>query len=365
MMESAEEIQAKIEQLECRWMIGSGEQQLTHDLIPLQWQPLLGDLDGERQALLALAIYSQHQAMLFEPEAATGLSAKPDLPDLNIPCLPPGIRACFRRVLAGIKQQSEIKITHLLQLLFQRGFSAHPADWLPSPKDDDLPAVYWSWCSWVSNELSIAEEDVELTAQTWNDFYPAERLRMLRIMRLKEPLAARELIQACALQESAEKRLKIIGILATNLSQEDSAFLQSLTKNRSQKVALLATQYLARLGIGQQEIAGEDMADPAQDLGETFELKKAGLLNKGYRLLPVKLKSKKQQAIRSELLQTTPLLEFAKALHIETERLLASWQFSNNRDYDNQSFLANAINTVPDNLIHVLLKNILRQLNTR
>jgi hypothetical protein len=360
MLENAEGVQNKIEQLECRWITGDGGQ-LPPDLLPLQWQPVLEHLENEQQTLYALALYSQHEAMLFEPEAATNLVAKPDLPDLALPCLPPGIRPCFRRVLEAIKPYPEITITQVLQLLQQRGFSAHPADWLPTSQDGDLPPMYHPWCNWIFSNKS-SELTLQLTSQTWDDLYPADRLRLLQSLRMKDPRAARDLIQAHASKESAEKRLKIIQLLAINLSEEDSSLLESLTTNRSQKVALLAKQYLARLGAGQQEMSDEECSEQAQDLTETFELKKTGLLKKGYKLFPVKLKSKKQQAVRSELLNKVPLPAFAQALDIELHVLLTSWQFSNNRDHDNQSFVANAVNTLPDALFPVLLENILNQL---
>src|SRR5690606_16100062 len=111
-------------------------------------------------------------------------------------------------------------------------------------------------------------------------------------------------------------------------------------------VALLAMQYLARLGMGHGVSEDENAEAMARELAETYELKKGGILKKGLKLLPIKLKSKKQQSVRSELLQKIPVGLFAHALSIDVKELLMYWQFSENRDHDNQSFIVNAVNNI-------------------
>lgn len=366
----AAEEQQLIEQLQRRWMVGSKDP-LSEEQLPRDWRPLLQDQSAERKSLLALAILSQHQALLLTPEADSDLKAKPDLPALDLPSIHSHLRPLFRRNLDNIKKLSGIELRHLLQLLLQRNCTAHPADWLPSPKDEDSPSVYWPWCRWVSSELAGGDDasTESLTTENWDSFYPAQRLSILRELRHQDRHAARELIYACVHRETAEKRLKIIETLAINLSQDDGEFLQSLTQDRSQKISSLASQYLARLGLGQPlttgtGAAGEDSAAQAKELAEGYELKKVGLIRARYKLVPRKLKSKKQQAVRSELLQNVSFREFASALGMEEHSLAANWQFTENRDHDNQCFIISAANTMPDEHMAVLLESLLAQIES-
>jgi hypothetical protein len=354
----------RIEQLHQRWLIGADNSGISLDQLPEGWQPLLEGETPERRALIALALCAQQQTLLFEYEATQDLKTGPDLPQLEFPVLSPELRPLFRRSLEVIRKQQGVSINHFLELLLHRKMVAHPADWLPSA-NDQVPQVYWPWSQWVSNELTSHHhaEDEAITTENWDDFFPAERLARLTQLRRRDSDAARELISQCAANEPAEKRLKIIEVLAHNLNQHDAGFLQSITQDRSRKIAQLATQYLARLGIGQERIEGESIENQAKELAEWYEIKSTGLFRKRTVLVPRKLKSKKQQSIRSEQIQNIPLLDLSRALGISAEELVSIWQFSENRDHDNYAFVSNAANTLADDLIHKLLTSAINQLD--
>lgn len=359
-----EQEQQQVERLLRGWIVG-GAPAPTLDQLPSSWQPLLQEAPPERQTLLALALCSQYQTLLFESQSSAELQTFPDLPELALPPLADNLRPLFRRLLAALNKQGGIGPGPLLQLLLQRGVSAHPADWLPTPQDEGLPKIYWPWSRWVAHQNTSSDEDDEpLSAENWDEFFPAERLMQLREMRLTDPDGARALIEQCADREPADKRLRIIEVLATNLSEADGEYLQSLTNNRSQKISRLACQFLARQGIAVNGENDEQDSSIAKELADGFEVKQAGLLRKRTQIIPLKLKSKKQQAIRSELLQKVLFQELAEALQVEESVLAAGWQFSANRDGDNHAFVLSALGTLPENLLQTLLENALSQIDS-
>ncbi|MCO1336858.1 DUF5691 domain-containing protein [Microbulbifer sp. OS29] len=355
--EQIREEQALLERLQQRWMVGS-DLPIEPEALPASWRPLFEGLAEERLPAVAVALLSQHQCVLYQPQAPEELREYPMLPDLNMPLLPYHMRAQFRRVSASIQARAMKPAGLLLQLLLQRGYIAHPADWLPSNNDEGLPEIYLPWSQWVANEQGETGDFGALSMDNWDDWYPASRLAMLKELRFHNPTAALNLIQACAGREPAEKRLKIVQVLSIRLTEADVIYLQSLTNDRSQKIVRVASQYLARLGRSALLEKNTETAAAAQELAEFYELKTVGMVKKQLQLLPRKLKSKKQQAVRSEILQTVPLQNFAEALEITVEELAVAWQFEKNRDYDNRSLVAGAVNTLPDLAIARLVDSI-------
>lgn len=365
MLNKTVEEQNLINQLQRRWLAGNSEA-LKSCHVPDEWWPLLKNEKAERQNILALALCSQFQAFYESGSVEnTNVNVMPELPVLELPTLPAGSRFLFRRAIE-ISKKHNIHIRYILHLLTQRKVSAHPADWLPSPQDDDLPSMYWPWCRWIANELPKSENIQEnLNEATWDTFYPAERLVLLRQLRLSDSASARELISVCAGNESAEKRLKIIDIIEINLSLDDVEYLQTLSKDRSQKIKLKALQFLARLGISQHTLESESTPSLAQELAETFQLKTVGVFKKRLTLSPLLLKSKKQQAVRTEQLGHVHFAEFAKALNIDDKKMASAWLFVENREQDNHNFLLSAINTASDEIIDLLLINALDNIQSQ
>ena len=61
-----------IENLQRRWMVGSGDN-LAQEQIPKSWRSLLQEQSAERSALLSLALASQQQLMLLQASEALSL----------------------------------------------------------------------------------------------------------------------------------------------------------------------------------------------------------------------------------------------------------------------------------------------------
>lgn len=356
--EAKDELQ-QLHRLQQRWMAGSGDV-IDLSVVPGSWQSVLADVPEEERALAALALASQHSLFLEGAEMAEALTTRAPIPAPTLPVVPESVRPRFRRVSEWLEKHSEPHV-HLLHLLSVRGSMAHPADWLPSRSDEDLPEVYWPWMRWsvTENSQQGSTPDV-LTEDNWDDFYPAERLAILRQMREADPAAARELIKACALREPAEKRLRIIEALAAGLSSADADYLAELQGDRSGKVADAAARLLSRLGLSDNASKpGENgNNEDARELAEGFELKKAILIRKR-RLTPRTLKSAKQRAVRSELLAKVSPVALAKALEITLEELVTAWRFDDHRDIDNHHFVASAASSLPDSLIDALVGRLL------
>jgi hypothetical protein len=357
---SEEELQ-QLENLQRRWMIGSDEA-LDLQTLPSSWQPLIERLPTERHSLMALALASQYQSIVLTEPEPTDLFSQENLPDLAMPVISENLRGLFRRIIL----KPDINPSPLLRLLLQRGYIAHPADWLPSAKENNLPEIYLPWSHWVAkgNQQGNNSPYGKLTADNWDQWYPAQRIAALKEMRFIDPADTRALITTCAANEPAEKRVKIIQALSINLSIDDIPALQDLLKDRSQKIAHLAAQFLARLGSNQSQPQESEAKELVTELAATYEIKKSGLFKKKKRLSPLKLKSKKQQALRSEQLEKVSLIDFATALQIDINELASSWEFTNNRFHDNHAFITNAVNTLPDSGIEALLENLLANINS-
>jgi len=346
-----------IERLRQLWMVGISEG-LSLDKLPDSWRELVAAQPIDKRALTALALAAQQQ-LFFSVHRADDLQARPELPALALPVLPDELRPAFRHCLKSVGRQSHVNIRNLLNLLLQRSVTAHPADWLPDPKDLDLPEIYWPWARWVANELNSDEDDETLTADSWDDFYPAQRLALLKTMRLRDPAATRELIAQCAPREPAEKRLRIMQVLAMNLSPADEEFLRGLVRDRSKKIARLAEKLLYRLDLKPAEADAAKRRELAAELAETFELKTTGLLKRQRQVVPKKLKNDKQRSLRSEWLQSVPPQDLAEALGLELPTLLQGWRFGANRDIDNRAFLRNAAELLADEHISILFDRLI------
>lgn len=364
MSELIEQQTSFIKLLQRRWMVGCTDP-VSLDQAPDDWRTILECQPIEKRELCLLALCSQFQSLMYVPELKSPLKAKPDLPDLPIPVIPDNVRPLFRRILQSIKKMPGIRDIHILRLLLHHQYTAHPADWLPL-NNEDLPATYYPWYLWTNDELkkeSISVHD-QLNADNWDSFYPAERVALLREMRSKDRAAAAKLIEQCAPRETADIRFKIIETLSVNLHTDDSDFLRFLINDRSQKIVRLAVNFLARLGHSSTTGDTKELEAQAQELADGFELKKTGILKKKLHIVPITLKSNKQQAVRSELLERVPFSDFARALKVDGEDLATFWRFSENRDQDNRNFLLNALNTASDNHIDILYKNIISQIDS-
>ena len=242
-----------------RWMTG-----LTGaDAAPEPWHALIGDTPDAELRLLALV--AQAGEIGWRP-AVPSLNIKPPLPTLDLPTMPEAARIRLRRVLDHQKPSAE-DIAPILSLIEARGYSVHPGDWMPTANSPHTPDLYAPWVDWLSIGEGQASANVELSAETWDDFQPRERRVVLTSITKADRSRALSILAERAADAPAEERLGLIAVLGEGLCDVDIPYLESLGKDRSGKVKALAAHFLARLGAGQTD------PDLVAELAEMVEVR--------------------------------------------------------------------------------------------
>ena len=365
-LDDCEQIERLASQLRKRWAVGD-DGLIDDNQLPAAWRELFAQdaaaSGGEQRRLALLALLGQYQLLMYRPKAPE-LQRKRDLPQLALPALPDALRAPFRRIL---EQQGKIAAPgRLLQLVARRGYSAHPADWLPEPaaNSGDIPDLYTPWLHWMMQREAEQPLQLALDEDSWPEFAPAERLALLAEVRRRDPAAARALLQACAAAEPAEQRVRLLEKLEINLGADDVEYLRSLSGDRSQKVKDLVLQLLSRqdavdaataaaLGAAAKE------GDETDRLVEGFRVKKVGLLKRSLTVVPEKLKRGKQTALRLQQLSAVTFPRFAEVLEITPAELAAGWRFADAPLQENSAFMACAVASATDADLALLLDNLL------
>ncbi len=310
------ELALSLAQLRGAWM--AGRSALEH--CPAEWRDAIalgraGSTSADSDAECALAALAGHATMvLFRPVPAAPLAPRPLLPVLALPTIPESVRPRLRRVLAALKGATSLERS-LFDFVTARGFTLHPADWMPSPRDDEAPDVYAPWLDWVRGEAEPAPSSV-LDLDTYDRWPFARRRAALLALREEDPGAARALIAAKASSEPAERRLGLVAILETRLSEDDGEVLEALAKDRSDRVQTLARAYLARLG----RETGTDAL--ATELAAMVDIGKVGLLRRRRRLEIKTLKTAAQNTRRRELFKLVSFTKLARALGFSGDQLL-------------------------------------------
>jgi len=129
-----------IARLRAAWMAGG----MARKHCPPEWLPTIGDGPPAELALAALAGQALHA--VFRPAPGGPLVTRDPLPPLAHPPVPDALRPRVRRLVAAYPSM----VKHLLALLAGRGFTVHPADWLPTQRSDPPPALYAPWLLWVN-----------------------------------------------------------------------------------------------------------------------------------------------------------------------------------------------------------------------
>ncbi len=330
-MPTLDEDIALIEAARRRWM-GGGDAQTGEDAF------LAGRTDGDSQLRL-LALAAHLKPVCLRPHAPEDLTTHSPFPDPALPLLPEPLRPLFRRLIkqSDTRQRSEGLIT----LMAQRGVMAHPFDWLPPTDPAGYPEAYLPVSKWLAG--AVALEEAPLTADTWDDLFPAERRLALKQLRTSDPAAARELMREKAGTCPAEERLRLVETLTIRLSEDDQSYLEDLNRSdRSGKVKDRARQLLARLGAF-------GAAEDAAELARFFETGKLGLLR---RMAVVRAKHKlnsAQQRRAHDLLLSVPVPAFALALGITVGELTDTIEFK--EDDWNQAFMTALAETSSEQLL--------------
>jgi hypothetical protein len=302
------DIETSLLRIRGAWMAGAS----ALDHCPDDWR---GAVSGESAECAMIALAGHASAVMLRPAPATPIEPRPLLPTLALPIVPEVVRPRLRRVLT--RKTAAALEQPLIELVAARGFSMHPADWMPTSRDDWAPDLYAPWLDWISGE-DKSKPKSDLTAETYDQWSWAERRVELAALRKREPAAARAIIAAKAASEPAERRLKLIEILETNLSTEDGDFLASLANDRSDRVRILASAYLARIGWQ------ADLDALAAELAEMLDVQKVGIIKRRHQLVIKQLKTKPQNTRRHELFTLVSLTALARALQLDQSQLLES-----------------------------------------
>jgi len=302
------ELEASLARICGAWM--AGRSALEH--CPAEWRNALEGQHGEA----ALAALTGHAtSVLFRAAPGTTLEPRPLLPALSLPVMAETLRPRFRRILSAQKSGASIE-RPVVDLLAARGRCAHPADWMPSPRDDWAPDVYGPWLDWVRAESRAKAADAALTFENYPHWSWEQRRVALTQLRGADPVAALAIIAARAASEPADRRVRLLEILEIKLSEADAAFLEGLAGDRSERVQAMARACLARLG------RSTDSGDLAAELKEMVELGRVGLINRRTRLVIRPLKTPAQTTRRHDLFRLVGLSALARALGVAETRLL-------------------------------------------
>jgi hypothetical protein len=301
------DLESSLAQVRSAWMAARS----ALEVCPAEWRGAVEGADGE----CTLAALTGHAAaVLFRPAPATPLEPRPLLPALALQTLPDLVRPRLRRAMAAQKGGPSLE-QPLIDLVTARGYAVHPADWMPSPRNDWAPDVYAPWLDWVRAESAPAPASA-FGLDTYDQWPWAERRVALAALRASDPAAARAIIALKAPAEPAERRLRLVEILETKLSQDDAEFLESLANDRSDRVQALARALLARLG------RQSDTSALAAELAEMLEIGKVGLLRRRTQLVIKTPKSAAQSGRRRILFAQVSLSDLARALGVSELQLL-------------------------------------------
>ena len=340
-----------------RWTMGTA----AAPAAPPSWREALGEESGEAELrLLALSSQFLEAAVVAEPPGAqaTALQMLPDLPRLALPVVSDALRPLVRRAMHQVGDDDGRG--EVLHFLAERGWTIHPADWMPSAEECRAPDIYAPWRDWVqgagSGETKGKRVTDELTAETWDTFYRSEREVAFRTLRQHDPDTARVLLEAKLAGEGADIRLRLVEALRHRLSDADVPFLENLAaKDRAPKVKAKAASFLARLG---RASAGEDIAE----LAGFFEVRTKGLLRRARELAPRQLKTNAQKTRRGSLLAEADFSAFAKALELTPLELIEAWNWGKEPDLD-LALSEIAERSAPDDIITALADRIVNHAN--
>jgi hypothetical protein len=286
-----------------RWMIGGDG--VAHE------HPLVAGLSSAEADLRLLAVAGQYQRFAQPPQPPV-LNLRQDLPVLSLPFLPDAVRPLARRLLQDKADRAPL---WLAIFAAKRGHVLHPADWMPPP-NADLPEVYRPLQAWAAGQTGPA---AQLSSETWLGLTKTERLAQFSALRQADPAAALALLTEHLAPCPAEERLVLVELLATGLTADDTAFLQGLGADRSEKVRKAAAHLLARLGQS-------DAHPLAAEAAAMFEVATEGLIRRR-KVLRLIAKAKDGQ-IRS-LVQNLPeisLPSLAEALGLGPAEFVELWQ---------------------------------------
>jgi len=346
--------------LEKKWLIGNNQINLAD--LPAQWHSVLTPLehDPTKLNLYALILTQQQQLVTHYLSPSDDLAPTQSIPELAFVSLGQSLRPLFNRVMAECKNNSH-SISQLLNLLANYEVCAHPSDWMPTEKTNNIPDCYFTWQYWSNNQLTQWHliQDVQFDKVNFAELSAAQIESSLTRLRDINPQVAGQYIHQLAQAAPSEARYKLYQILKVNLTSQDIPILEICLKNKSKKVVQLATRFLSRLDTFIKDEKSEQLA---QELAQWLVVKKQFLTTKITAIVPASLNSLKQQAMRTEFINDVALPDLAEALGISLVKLCENWDFTQHREQDNISFIRNAFDSLPQYILERFFEKCCKEL---
>ena len=357
----------QIEHIYAKLMM-SNDLQILGDL-PSELSILVANAAKDDQTLMALTLVSQYHHLMYDdkPNADEKIISKVDFPKSNLPFVPVNYYKILEKIINKLESffyfpeaQHEAFIRWFLYFLEQKGYTLPTNFWekLEIKESESLlhinQGIYTKWQLYLKgmalkNTQSSQNYD-ELTAENWDEWYPSERLQILRQMRRKNPEKARALILECAPSMPADKRLKVIQIFNIGLCDDDIDVLQKLSKARSSSATKMAKRLLMRLGaINEDSVLEEFMQE--------FKWSKKN------RLLTSTIGRKNYTKLNNLIqnLENISIHQWAKKLKITMSEFLQGWNFEKNYNFT-ESLFKNAAESLDSDDLIILAKNWTQEL---
>ncbi|MEO1139838.1 MAG: DUF5691 domain-containing protein [Pseudomonadota bacterium] len=296
---------SRLEAAKMRWMAGG--------VADASGDPLADGSDAAEAQLRLLAQAALFKQSCLRPSKPGKTALRPLLPDLELPVLPDVLRPAFRQLMQVQDRRSR---QGLIGFMAARGVLAHPFDWLPPQDLNGYPDAYIALVKW---NAGAEQHSAALSADSWEDMYPAERQRAFNALRATTPEIARQLMEAHAGCLPADQRLALLDCFVQGLSPGDGTYLRRLASgDRSAKVKARALGLLARLDDVED---GED----ARELADFMVQTKTGLVR---RRQVIDLRDKLNPAQKKrvgDLFETVSFSALASALGVVPSILAANY----------------------------------------
>ncbi|SEI52589.1 hypothetical protein SAMN05421831_103198 [Allopseudospirillum japonicum] len=319
---------AQITTLENHWLLGNANFELSQ--VPQSWQPLLAQVAPAQRQVYALILSQQQKLFLqqevWQPSAATGKAALPELP---LPCLPARAHALFHQVKGALAQIPHAHIGHLLHQMAALGYSVPPQLWLPKTQDGRyLPALYLPWWFWVRGKDPYSALDVE----TWSCYTAKEIFYLWTHLYRQDAAKARTLLMTFASKLPKESGAELLKMLSVDLTVQDQALLETCLQNKHLQVRQVAQALLWRL---------QDA--PVVD-EEALALLKNQLEYRHGRLS--KISTEKTEPLATPI-AAVPYIHLAQAFDLSPHQLVLAWREASFSAAENQAFWLSVVCQLP------------------
>jgi hypothetical protein len=176
------DLESSLARVRGAWM--AGRSALEH--CPPAWRDAT---EGAEPECALAALVGHATAVLFRPAPTTPPDARAPLPRLALPTLPEALRPRARRLLAKQNGRAPAE-RHFIGFIAARGYAMHPADWMPSPRDDWAFGAYAPWLDWIRAEDQPFPPPA-FARDCFARWSPAMRRAALAALRARDRLAQR------------------------------------------------------------------------------------------------------------------------------------------------------------------------------